>query len=152
MRVSYVTSILQYNTNGVYPASGWSFTSMNSDNATLNLVMPPYSPIATATSYYNLSNGNPGWMETLELQSAGVHTDFWSGLDANYRHISPSPLANSTTNAQTYGSLALTATGNGFGVIRRDGKVDGIVNWQLQDNAVQWRLIGNVALDNGTWV
>jgi hypothetical protein len=109
----------------------------------MNLVMPPYSPIATATSYYSLSNGNPGWMGTLELQSTGVHNDFWTGPAG--------ALANLTTNAQEYGSLALTATGNGFGVVRREGKIDGIVNWQLQDNAVQWSLIGNVALDNGTW-
>lgn len=118
----------------------------------MNIVMAPYSPIATATSYYNLSNGNPGWMETIELQSTGVHNDFWSGPNATYRHISAGALANSTTNAQVFGSLALTATGNGFAVVRRDGKPDDIVNWQLQDNAVNWRVIGDVKLENGTWV
>lgn len=117
----------------------------------MSLVMAAYSPLAITTSYYNLSNSNPGWMETIELQAAGIHNDFWSGPDVSYRHVSASVMANSTTKPHVYGSLALATTGNGFGVVRRDGVADGIINWLLQDNAVQWRLIGNVALDNGTW-
>jgi hypothetical protein len=132
-------------------ATGWTFTSSNNDNDTMGIIMSLYSPIATATSYYNLSNGNPGWMETIELQTAGIHNDFWYGKNSTYRHISAPALANSTTNAQVYGSLALTATGNGFAVVRRDGEPDGVMNWQLADDAVQWGLIGSVALENGTW-
>jgi hypothetical protein len=113
--------------------------------------MSPFSPLATATSYYNFSNGNAGWMQILKLQSTGVHSDGYYGPNITYKDISTDVLSNSTNNVQEFGSLALTATGNAFAVVRRTGNKDGIVNWQLQDDTVSWRLIGNVALDNGTW-
>lgn len=45
-----------------------------------------------------------------------------------------------------YHSLAVTATGNAFGVVSEQGVIDKIENWQLQDDMVDWTLIGNVDL------
>ena len=60
-------------------------------------------------------------------------------------------MVNSSTGAGTsYGSVAVTAIGSAFGVVRREGQVDGIENWQVQDDMVDWSVIGYVDL-GGVW-
>ena len=59
-------------------------------------------------------------------------------------------MANSMSNKKVYGSVAVTATGNAFGVVKQDGQVDAIRNWQLADDMVDWSLTGNVDL-GGAW-
>ena len=59
-------------------------------------------------------------------------------------------VVNSTSNEKFYGSVAVTATGTAFGVVKQDGQVDAIESWQVADDMVDWRLIGNVDL-GGAW-
>lgn len=49
-----------------------------------------------------------------------------------------------------FGSVAVTAMGSAFGVVKQDGQLDRIDQWQVQANTVDWTLIGNVDLD-GVW-
>ncbi len=49
-----------------------------------------------------------------------------------------------------YGDVAVTATGNAFGVVIQDGQVDGIENWLVADDMVDWSLIGHVDI-GGAW-
>ena len=49
-----------------------------------------------------------------------------------------------------YGDVAVTATGNAFGIVIQDGQADGIEHWLVADDMVDWSLIGNVAL-GGAW-
>ena len=59
-------------------------------------------------------------------------------------------MANSTGNGRSYGSVAVTATGTAYGVVKQDGQVDKIERWQVQDDMVDWSLVGNVDL-GGAW-
>ena len=59
-------------------------------------------------------------------------------------------MANSTANGRSYGSVAVTATGTAYGVVKQDGQVDKIERWQVQDDMVDWSLVGNVDL-GGAW-
>ena len=69
-------------------------------------------------------------------------------------------MVNSSTTVATttdgnggkwYGSVAVTAIGSAFGVVLgRDGRAVGIEEWQLQDDIVDWRGVGNVDL-GGSW-
>lgn len=59
-------------------------------------------------------------------------------------------MANSTSNMRIYESVAVTAIGNGFSVVKRDGQPDAIESWQVTNDLVDWTLIGNVGL-NGAW-
>jgi hypothetical protein len=67
----------------------------------------------------------------------------WTTLNGH-----PSLMANSTSNKKEYGSLAVTALGNAFAVIRQDGSPDSIEYWRVLDNTVDWSLVGNVNLGN----
>ena len=62
----------------------------------------------------------------------------------------PSLMGNSTSNKNIYGSVAVTAIGNTFGVVHQDGQVDSIRTWRLADDTVNWSLTTNVDLD-GAW-
>lgn len=44
----------------------------------------------------------------------------------------------------------MTAIGNAFGVVKEYGKADKIKNWQVEDDMVNWRLVGSVDL-GGLW-
>lgn len=59
-------------------------------------------------------------------------------------------MANSTSNTKTYESVAVTATGNAFAVVKQDGQTDVIKNWQVAPDMIDWSLVGNVNL-NGVW-
>ena len=59
-------------------------------------------------------------------------------------------MANSTGSGRSYGSVAVTATGTAFGVVKQDGQVDKIESWQVQDDTVDWTLVGNVDI-GGAW-
>lgn len=59
-------------------------------------------------------------------------------------------MTNSTKNMKRYDSVAVTAIGNAFGVVKQDGQADAIENWQVADDMLDWSLVGNVNL-NGTW-
>ena len=41
-------------------------------------------------------------------------------------------------------------TGSAFGAVKQVGHVDGIENWQVQDDMVDWSLVGHVDL-GGAW-
>lgn len=51
---------------------------------------------------------------------------------------------------KVYETVAVTAIGNGFAVVKEDGQADVIENWQLTDDLIDWNLIGNVNLQ-GAW-
>ena len=59
-------------------------------------------------------------------------------------------MVNATGGGKSYGAVAVTAPGSAFGVVKQDGRADEIENWQLQDDMVDWSLIGNVDL-SGVW-
>ena len=59
-------------------------------------------------------------------------------------------MANSTDSRQSYGSVAVTAMGTAYGVVKQDGQVDKIESWQVQDDTVDWSLVGDVDL-GGAW-
>lgn len=47
-------------------------------------------------------------------------------------------------NRKVYGSVAVTATGNAFGVVKQNDFLNKIENWQLQNHLVDWKLIGDI--------
>ena len=62
-------------------------------------------------------------------------------------------MANSTTGnngGKVYGSVAVTASGSAFGVVRQEGRGDGIENWQVGNEMVDWSAVGDVDLE-GAW-
>ena len=65
-------------------------------------------------------------------------------------------MANSTTDGngrRWYGSVAVTATGTAYGVVVKQddgGQAGGIERWQVQDDMVDWSLVGDVEL-GGAW-
>ncbi|MCJ1466166.1 hypothetical protein MMC07_004785 [Pseudocyphellaria aurata] len=127
--------------------NGWSL------NADIFDSIPFSSPIAAASSYSNVStNDGPAWIEVVSLSNTGIEVDTWSGATNDWlaHNLHPSAMANSTNNVRRYGSLAVTATGSAFAVVKQDGQADSIENWQVADDTVDWSLIGNLDL-NGTW-
>ncbi len=59
-------------------------------------------------------------------------------------------MVNSTGSKRSYESVAVTAMGSVFGVVKQDGHVDEIEYWQVQDDMVDWTLTGTVDL-GGAW-
>ncbi|MCJ1267282.1 hypothetical protein MMC22_007167 [Lobaria immixta] len=114
--------------------------------------IPSGSPIAAASSYSNVSTGFETWIEVLSLSNTGVEVNTWSGAKNHWlsQNAHPSVMANSTSNTKIYGSLAVTAIGNAFAVVRTNGQADVIESWQVADDTMNWSLIGNVSL-NGAW-
>ena len=114
--------------------------------------IPAGSPIASASSYSNVSIGNETWIEVLYLSNTGVEVNTWSGEIGDWlaRQSHPSVMANSTNNMRIYESVAVTAIGNAFSVVKREGKPDAIEGWQVTNDFVDWTLVGNVDL-NGAW-
>ncbi|MCJ1465170.1 hypothetical protein MMC07_003786 [Pseudocyphellaria aurata] len=125
---------------------GWAYNEQIYDS------IPSGSPIAAASSYSNVSSGFESWIEVLSLSSTGIAVDTWSGPvnDWLIHHAHPSAMANSTNNMRSYESIAVTAIGNAFAVVKQDGQTDVIENWQVSDDTINWSLIGNVDLD-GIW-
>ena len=114
--------------------------------------IPSGSPIAAASSYSNVSTGLETWIEVLSVSNKGIEVNTWSGAINDWlaQYNQPSAMANSTGNSRSYGSLAVTATGSAFGVVKQDGQVDTIESWQVQDDMVDWSLVVNVDL-GGAW-
>ena len=114
--------------------------------------IPSGSPIAAASSYSNVSTGLETWIEVLSVSSKGIEVNTWSGAINGWleQYVHPSAMANSTGSGRSYGSVAVTATGTAYGVVKQDGQVDSIERWQVQDDTVDWSLVGNVDLD-GAW-
>ena len=114
--------------------------------------IPAGSPIAAASSYSNVSAGYETWIEVLYLSNTGVEVNTWSGVINDWlaRQSHPSVMANSTSNMRIYEGVAVTAIGNGFSVVKQDGKPDAIEGWQVTNDLVDWTLMGNVDL-NGAW-
>ena len=115
--------------------------------------IPSGSPIAAASSYSNVSTGFETWIEVLSVSNKGIEVNTWSGAINDWleQYTHPSAMANSTTgNGRSYGSVAVTATGTAYGVVKQDGQIDGIERWQVQDDMVDWSLVGNVDL-GGAW-
>jgi hypothetical protein len=89
----------------------------------------------------------------LSLTNTGIQVNTWSGIKGDWSSLyaHPSTMANSSINQKVYGNLAVTASGNAFAVVQQDGQSVTIENWQLSDDTINWSLLGNVALDKGTW-
>ena len=125
---------------------GWSL------NEQIYQTIPSGSPIAAASSYSNVSTGYETWIEVLSLSDGGIEVNTWSGAINDWLELyaHPSVMVNSTSNKSVYGSVAVTAIGNAFGIMNQDGQVDVIRSWQLADDMLSWRLTGNVDL-GGAW-
>ena len=81
-----------------------------------------------------------------------MQVNTWSGAINDWLQLSmnPSVMANSTANQRQYESVAVTADGNAFGVVKQTGKTDMIENWQVEDDTVDWKLVGKLEL-GGVW-
>ena len=121
---------------------GWSLNEQIYDT------IPSRSPIATASSYSNVSTGYETWIQVLFVSNQGIEVNTWSGAINDWldQDTHPSVMANSTSNKKAFEDVAVTATGNAFGVVKQEGQADAIKNWQVSDDMVDWNLIGNVDL------
>ena len=88
----------------------------------------------------------------MSISDQGIEVNTWSGAIDDWleQYTHPSAMVNSTGSGRFYGVVAVTAMGSAFGVVKQDGHADGIENWQVQDDTVDWSLIGNVDL-SGAW-
>ncbi|MCJ1465115.1 hypothetical protein MMC07_003731 [Pseudocyphellaria aurata] len=116
-----------------------------SPNSAIYGTIPPGAHIAAATSYSNVSTGFETWIKILSLDTTGIKVSTWSGTELKFlaEDVYPATMANSTTNKRIYESVAVTAIGNAFAVVKQDGQADAIENWQLADDTVGWGLVGN---------
>lgn len=121
-------------------------------NARIYSAIPVGSPIAAASSDSKVPSGIETWVEILSLSNKGVQVNTWLGAinDWEQQNVNPSVMANSTNNERIFEAVAVTATGNAFGVVKRDGQVDTIEQWLLEDDMVDWSLVGTVDL-GGAW-
>ncbi|MCJ1422269.1 hypothetical protein MMC29_000149 [Sticta canariensis] len=122
-------------------------------NAEILDPIPYGSPIAAASSYFDFSPvDGPAWVEVISLNTTGIEVRTWSGAENAWltSHQHPSEMANSTNNMKIYGSVAITAIGSAFAVVKEDGEADSILNWQVADDTVDWRSSGKLDL-NGIW-
>lgn len=111
--------------------------------------IPSGAPIAVGSSHARLSDGQQPWIEVLSLSTNGIEVDTWSRTYQWSRGGHPSAMANST-NMKSYESVAVTATGKAFAVVKQDGQADSIESWRVEDDLINWRSTGNVDL-HGTW-
>lgn len=120
--------------------TAWSLSTQVYD------VVAPGSEIAAASSYTNISSGFEDWIEVLSISGRGVQVETWSGAinDWLLHSARPSAMANMSSNGKIYESVAVTATGCAFAAVRQDGRSDQIQYWQVDDNLVDWTLVGNV--------
>ena len=51
---------------------------------------------------------------------------------------------------KSFESVAVTAIGNAFAVVKQDGQPDFIESWRVEDDLLDWRSTGDVDL-HGTW-
>ncbi len=121
-------------------------------DATWSLSHQSYQPIpfgsviAAASSTYTLSIGYPAWIQVLSAYAGGIQVNGWSAPGGNWgpQFLRPSIMGNS--NGKIYGSVAVTAMGSAFGVVKRQGQDDEIETWQVRDDMQSWTLTGNVNL------
>ena len=121
---------------------GWSINTQIYDAISLG------SPIAAASSYSNVSTGYESWIEVLSLSNKGIEVSTWSGAINGWlqSYANPSVMANSTSNQKVFGSVAVTASGDAFGVVTQDGQADSIQHWRVADDMLDWNLVGPVEL------
>jgi len=127
--------------NGIY---GWSV------NEQIYYIVAPGTPIAAAASYTNVSIGAETWIKVLSLSKIGIEVDTWSGAINDWleHETHPSAMSNSTANAKTYSSIAVTAIGSAFAVVSQEGQKD-MIEWsQVADDMVDWTLVGRVDVGN----
>lgn len=108
------------------------------------------SPIAATASYFKTTTGFSSWVERLSISNRGVQVSAKSGaLDKWIQEgANPSVMANSTTNQKRYSGVAVTAIGSAFGVVSEPSEVDKIRHWQVEDDTVNWKSIGNLNLSD----
>lgn len=85
----------------------------------------------------------------MTVSTRGVQVNTRSGFIDNWvqKNVTPPVMTSTTTNStnpKVYGSVAVTAIGNAFGIVKQDGLLDRIENWQLQDDMVNWKLVGDI--------
>ncbi|KAL8827857.1 MAG: hypothetical protein Q9191_002938 [Dirinaria sp. TL-2023a] len=114
--------------------------------------IPSGSPIAAASSYSNVSTGFETWIEVLSLSDRGIEVNTWSGAINAWaqQYVHPSVMVNSTNIKGAFEDVAVTATGNAFGVLKQQGHADTIQHWLVEDDTVNWNLLGTVDL-GGVW-
>ena len=162
MSMSYLFIHIRYTymspANTILPFSqplvaGWAL------NVQVYDAIPSGSPIAAASSYSNLSNGYETWIQVLSVSDTGVQVNTWSGAINDWLEQSnhPSAMVNSSTtttddnSGKLYGRVAVTAIGSAFAVVvGRDGRASGIEEWQVQDDIVDWKGVGNLD-PGGIW-
>lgn len=59
-------------------------------------------------------------------------------------------MVNSTTNAKKFGNVAVTATGNAFGIVNEYGDLDRLENWQAENDMIDWTGVGKLNV-SGFW-
>ena len=140
--VCLLSPTLLYRANAQSTVDHWSlnYLSLNS--------IPLGSPIAVA-SHTRFSDSQQPWIEVLSLSTNGIEVHTWLLTHewSSGRH--PSAMANST-NMKSYESVAVTATGKAFAVVKQDGQADSIESWRVEDDLINWRSTENVDL-HGTW-
>ncbi|MCJ1429344.1 hypothetical protein MMC29_007257, partial [Sticta canariensis] len=110
--------------------------------------IPSGSPIAAATSYSHVSTGLKTWEEIFTLSATGIQVRPYSGTLKIWLAFDwhPSAMANSTKNKKSFESLAATAAGNAYAVVKQDGQADSIESWRVEDDLINWRSTGDVDL------
>ncbi|KAI9697603.1 MAG: hypothetical protein M1836_004553 [Candelina mexicana] len=137
LRLSLACYIPASKTNSV---ARWSLSEQ------IYQAIPSGSVIAAASSYSNVSTGLESWIELLSAFKGGIQVNTWSGAinDWMKQSMQPAVMSNSQYYEKVYGSVAVTATGSAFGVVKQPGHVDEIENWQVRDDLQSWTLTGNV--------
>ena len=125
---------------------GWSINTQIYD------AIPPGSPIAAASSFSNVSTGYESWIELLSQSNRGIKVSTWSGAINGWlqQYANPSVMAKYTSDENVFGSVAVTASGDAFGVLQQHGQADSIQHWRVADDMLDWSSIGSVDL-GGAW-
>lgn len=138
-----------HSTDSQKQVDGWNLNEIIYDTVPTN-----GSYIAAASSYSKAvgTTGYPIWVERLSISNRGIQTGAKSGALNKWiqQGANPSVMANSTANPRIYGGVAVTAIGSAFGVVSEQGQVDKIRNWQVEDDTMNWKLVGDLDL-GGSW-
>jgi hypothetical protein len=123
-----------------HPVYGWSTSEQ------IYSVAAYGTPIAAASSYYNVSTGFELWIELLSLSSRGIQVNTWEGSRNDWAayETHPSAMSNSTTNPKVYGPVAMTAMGTAYAIVQSTTGNMTIGRWQVSDDYTDWTQIENV--------
>jgi hypothetical protein len=105
------------------------------------------TPLTASSSDHTTSTGLPQWIQMLWPTPKGIVVSSWSGNTGNWisHYANPSVMCNSTFNPVEYGTVAATANGNAFSVIKEEGK-EKLRAWKMADDTLNWEDVGDVDL------